>query len=98
MQRKSITPPMGNTARIEAELAQANYAPLLIYTNLSGETVAVERLDWLEDGYYWEFAEDFDEDGYEHGENLPCARYCIGHEDGDGVSVWLNDDMQEVEA
>lgn len=27
---------------------------------------------------------------------LPCSRYCIGHVDGDGISVWLNDDMQEV--
>ena len=71
--------------------------PLLSYTNLSGETVTVETLDWLEDGYYWEVDEDFDEDGNESGDNHPCSRYCIGEIDGDGVSVWLNADMQEVE-
>ena len=71
--------------------------PLLSYTNLSGETVTVDMLDWLEDGYYWEVDEDFDEDGNESGDNHPCSRYSIGEIDGDGVSVWLNDDMQEVE-
>ena len=69
------------------------------YTSLSGREITVESLDWLEDGYYWEFDEDFDEDGFESGDNYPCSRYAIGtDENGDGISVWLNDDMQEVEA
>lgn len=57
------------------------------YTDLMGCVVQVDQLDWLEDGYY------YDDDEY-----LPCARYCIGDEDGDGISVWLNADMQEVDA
>lgn len=52
------------------------------YTNLVGEIVEVDCLDWLEDG--------LDEDGE------PCSRYYIGEEDGDSQSVWLNDDMIEV--
>ncbi|UOG91557.1 MAG: hypothetical protein L3K52_15365 [Candidatus Thiothrix sulfatifontis] len=65
------------------------------YTDLSGEIVQVEMLEWLEDGTY------FDEDQNDDESilvELPCSRYCIGHEDGDGISVWLNEDMQEVEA
>lgn len=58
------------------------------YTDLTGCIVQVETLDWLEDGYYYN----------ENDERLPCSRYCIGDEDGDGISVWLNDDMQEVDA
>lgn len=65
------------------------------YTDLSGEIVQVEMLDWLEDARYWAAADPADD---ACGEWLPCSRYCIGHEDGDGISVWLNDDMQEVEA
>lgn len=57
------------------------------YTDMTGCVVQVDTLDWLEDGYY-----------YEDDERLPCSRYCVGEENGDGVSVWLNDDMQEVEA
>jgi len=69
------------------------------YTDLSGNCVTVESLDWLEDGTYWEYGADFDEDGYETGEYQPCSRYCIGvDESGDGISVWLNEDMQEVES
>ena len=68
------------------------------YTNQSGEIVEVDRLEWLEDGIYFEYGTDFDEDGYETGEYMPCSRYCIGEEDGDGISVWLNDDMVEVDA
>ncbi len=69
------------------------------YTNFNGEIIEVECLEWLEDGSYWEYGTDFDEDGYETGEYLPCSRYCIGvDEDGDGISVWLNDDMVEVDA
>jgi hypothetical protein len=69
------------------------------YTNFNGEIIEVECLEWLEDGSYWEYGTDFDEDGYETGKYLPCSRYCIGtDESGDGLSVWLNDDMQEVDA
>lgn len=64
------------------------------YTDLSGEIVQVDMLEWLEDGAY--FDEDQAGDEYTFG-MLPCSRYCIGHVDGDGISVWLNDDMQEVE-
>jgi hypothetical protein len=73
----------------------------LSYTDLNGEIVQVEMLDWLEDGTYWQSTESrsvFDDDyDYELGENRACSRYCIGDDDGDGISVWLNDDMQEVE-
>lgn len=69
------------------------------YTSLTGEIITVETLEWLEDGWYWEFNEDFDDDGFESGDNYPCSRYAIGvDENGDGISVWLNDDMQEVAA
>ena len=34
---------------------------------------------FLESGYY------YDEDGEEQS----CDRYCIGNEDGDGLSAWL---------
>ena len=69
------------------------------YTNFNGEIIEVECLEWLEDGRYWEYGEEFDEDGYETGEYLPCSRYSIGvDENGDGISVWLNDDMVEVDA
>lgn len=57
------------------------------YTDIMGCVVHPERLDWLEDSHYYN----------EGDERLPCSRYCIGDEDGDGLSVWLNDDMQEVE-
>lgn len=67
------------------------------YTDLTGCVVQVDQLDWLEDGTYSEYGRDFDEDGYEYVEGLPCSRYCIGEDDGDGISVWLNDDMQEVD-
>ena len=69
----------------------------LQYTNLNGEIVEVECLEWLEDGAYFEYDTDFDEDGYETGKYHACSRYCI-NTDGDGESVWLNDDMQEVDA
>jgi hypothetical protein len=57
----------------------------------------------LEDGTYWvndsdDGIDDFDDEGYEPGEYLACSRYSIGvDENGDGISVWLNCDMQEVE-
>ncbi|UOG91538.1 MAG: hypothetical protein L3K52_15255 [Candidatus Thiothrix sulfatifontis] len=63
------------------------------YINLDNEVVQVEMLEWLEDGTY------FDEDQNDDESilvELPCSRYCIGDEDGDGISVWLNEDMQEV--
>lgn len=44
----------------------------------------------VEDGTYYDDETD---------EELACSRYCIGVDsDGDGISVWLNDDMQEVDA
>ncbi|UOG91793.1 MAG: hypothetical protein L3K52_16635 [Candidatus Thiothrix sulfatifontis] len=58
------------------------------YTDLNGEIVQVDMLDWLEDGYYTD----------DEGDRMPCSRYCIGDDDGDGISVWLNEDMVEVEA
>lgn len=52
--------------------------------------IEVECLEWLEDGRYYDD---------ETEEELPCSRYCVGvDEDGEGISVWLNDDMQEVDA
>ena len=69
------------------------------YTTLDGEIVVPEFLDWLEDGKYWQndSEEDFDDDGRENAVCLLCSRYYIGEIDGDSASVWLNDDMQEVE-
>jgi hypothetical protein len=72
------------------------------YTSLTGEIITVESLDWLEDGFYWESSESrsiFDDNyDYDLGDNRACSRYSIGvDENGDGISVWLNDDMQEVE-
>ncbi|QTR47509.1 hypothetical protein J9253_06120 [Thiothrix litoralis] len=66
----------------------------LQYTDLTGCVVKVPMLDWLEDGSYYDEDQADDEDTFGI---LPCSRYCIGHEDGDGISVWLNDQMQEVE-
>jgi hypothetical protein len=71
------------------------------YTDLSGKIISVETLDWLEDGTYWvnDEDEDFDEDGRENAVGFHCSRYSIGVDaDGDGISVWLNGDMEEVEA
>ena len=60
------------------------------YTNFNGEIIEVECFEWLEDGRYYDD---------ETEEELPCSRYCIGvGDDGDGISVWLNDDMVEVDA
>ena len=60
------------------------------YIDFNGENIEVECLDWLEDGTYYDDETD---------EELACSRYCIGVDsDGDGISVWLNDDMQEVDA
>ena len=68
------------------------------YTNQNGEIVAVDCLEWLEDDAYYEYGDDFDEDGYETGEYRSCSRYYIGvDESGDSISVWLNDDMVEVD-
>ena len=59
------------------------------YTDLCGNVVEVECLEWLEDGSYW------DED---EGDYCACARYCINtDEDEDGESVWLNDNFKEVD-
>ena len=64
--------------------------PKETYTDLCGDVITVDTLMWLEDGRY------YDE---ETEEELPCSRYCIGGgDDGDGISVWLNDDMVEVDA
>ncbi|MFZ1342926.1 hypothetical protein [Thiothrix eikelboomii] len=63
------------------------------YTDQDGYLVAVPCLDWLEDGVYWADSEDD-----EIGEYLPCSRYCIGEADGDSQSIWLNDDLVEVQA
>ena len=57
------------------------------YTDICGNVVEVECLEWLEDGSYW------DED---EGDYCACARYCI-NTDEDGESVWLNDDHKEVD-
>ena len=60
------------------------------YTDQCGEIIDVDCLEWLEDGTYYDDETD---------EELPCSRYCIGvDESGDGISVWLNDDMVEVDA
>ncbi len=73
------------------------------YTSLTGEIISVDSLDWLEDGWYWLeddycWESDEDDDGFFTGDKYPCSRYSIGvDENGDGLSVWLNDDMQEVE-
>jgi len=65
------------------------------YTSLTGEIISVDSLAWLEDGMY--FDEDQADDDNTCG-MLFCSRYSIGvDENGDGISVWLNDDMQEVE-
>ncbi len=82
--------------------AKATPTPRYTYTDLSGEIITVETLEWLEDGTYWESSESrsiFDDDyDYDLGDNRACSRYSIGvDENGDGISVWLNDDMQEVE-
>lgn len=70
------------------------------YTDLNGEIVQVEMLEWLEDG--WHGIETHVKDDVEgwrkHEIVFAISRYCIGvDENGDGISVWLNDDMQEVE-
>lgn len=67
------------------------------YTDMNGVVVQVDQLDWLEDGTYSEYGRDFDEDGYEYVEWLPCSRYYIGEAYGDSQSVWLNDDLVEVD-
>lgn len=70
------------------------------YTNLSGETVTVDTLEWLEDDSYWipDDENDDENDFNDAGEYHPCSRYYIGTDAiGDSISVWLNDDMQEVE-
>ena len=59
------------------------------YIDFNGENIEVEQLDWLEDGTY------YDADAEEE---LTCSRYYIGEIDGDSASVWLNDDMCEVDA
>lgn len=64
------------------------------YTTIDGECVCPECLDWLENARYWIPADPADDTV---GEWLPCSRYYIGEVDGDSASVWLNDDMQEVE-
>jgi hypothetical protein len=66
------------------------------YTDKNGDLIAVPCLDWLEDGVYSEYGCDFDEDGFEYLEHLPCSRYYIGEAYGDSQSVWLNDDLVEV--
>lgn len=59
------------------------------YYTADGETIHVPYLDWLEDGRYWD---------EESGAWLACSRYYIGTgDDEDGSSVWLNDDMVEVQ-
>lgn len=64
------------------------------YTNLNGERITVDCLDWLENARYWKLSDPADDAS---GEWLPCARYYIGEVDGDSASVWLDDDMQEVQ-
>lgn len=62
----------------------------LTYTDLCGNTIEVDSLQWLEDGrYYDEEAEEW----------CDCARYCINAEevDADSESVWLNYDLNEVD-
>jgi hypothetical protein len=65
------------------------------YTDEDGHLVTVPCLDWLEDSSYWAEGE---EANHEAGEYLPCSRYYIGEADGDSQSVWLNDDLVEVQA
>ena len=98
MQNHTSNPPKSdNPLYAPAEKSAAHS-----YTSLTGEIITVESLDWLEDGWYWESSESrsiFDDDyDYDLGDNRACSRYSIGvDENGDGISVWLNDDMQEVE-
>jgi hypothetical protein len=72
------------------------------YTTLHGAIVVPECMDWLEDGHYWKCDENggsyYHDYGMDSGDYYACSRYSIGvDENGDGISVWLNCDMQEVE-
>jgi len=82
-------------------VAPAPTEPTISYTSLTGEIITVDSLDWLEDGWYWledDYCWESDEDDDGFFDKYPCSRYSIGvDENGDGLSVWLNDDMQEVE-
>lgn len=58
------------------------------YTDLDGDVIQVAHLEWLEDSSYWDAdAQDW----------LPCSRYYIGELYGDSQSVWLNEDLEEVD-
>lgn len=60
----------------------------LYYIDTTGNKIEVECLDYLETGYFFD----------EEGEMNICSRFYIGEIDGDSQSVWLDEDLQEVEA
>ncbi len=66
------------------------------YTDLGGNSVTVEKMQWLENARYWKPSDHADD---AVGEWLPCSLYWIGiDEDSDDITVWLNADRQEVKA
>jgi hypothetical protein len=71
------------------------------YTTLHGAIVVPECMDWLEDGHYWKCDENggsyYHDYGMDSGDYYACSRYSIGVDaNGNGISVWLNCDMEEV--
>ncbi len=51
------------------------------YIDIAGNEVSINQDEFyfLESGYYYD----------DEGEEQSCDRYCIGNEDGDGLSAWL---------
>ncbi|MDQ5769569.1 hypothetical protein [Thiothrix subterranea] len=85
---------------VRAEQARTNTQA---YTNLHGKCIVPPRMDWLEDGHYWQCDENggsyYHDYGMDSGDYRACSCYCIGIDPTSGASikVWLNCDMQEVE-
>ena len=91
-------------AVVRAELVAKMQTPANTqsYTDIHGKDIVPPCMDWLEDGHYWKCDENggsyCGDYGMDSGDYYACSRYCIGvDESGDGISVWLNCDMQEVE-
>jgi len=89
-------------ARAELVAKMQTPANTQSYTDIHGKDIVPPCMDWLEDGHYWKCDENgglyCNDYGMDSGDYYACSRYCIGVDaNGDGISVWLNCDMQEVE-